>query len=288
MKVVDFVVINEEFDEPVAFNRLSTGKYMFNIGDNMTYLCSFEDTANKAKELNKILRIKLRPGAKIKNFSFTGHINGQTKGLQSLTGTGNVKKVFSTLIEILKDYISKQKPDYLMFFGDDDHYKFYRFIITNIHNYTNDYRVILTERPNPTNPGIIIIERKGAVNENFEIYGNPPEFVKDKNLPIFSFPLSSSEIKELIEANGDDQDFRIIVDGEKKKVYIFPARLFHASADEILGINKYDSYRPPPSDMIYGYAEYFKSKGKFFSYSLRNRHGPAWDFAKKFFMENGK
>jgi hypothetical protein len=84
----------------------------------------------------------------------------------------------------------------------------------------------------------------------------------DREYPIFSFPLSSKEKRELLEQNKHTKfpnEFRLIILNKKKKIYIFSPEVLHQQADKVLNINKYFINKPDNfknSEVIYGFAHY--------------------------------
>lgn len=76
-------------------------------------------------------------------------------------------------------------------------------------------------------------------------------------MPVFFFPLKSSEEKELVET---DKRVRFIADSETKKVWVFSSDLLHIDVDSHLGIHKYkgSSFKKPA---IFGQATY--NNGRF-------------------------
>lgn len=109
----------EEFDEPVETNVIEN--------DNKTYHSLFTIDKNKysirifRKHLNRKEIAEVQFAMKMgKNYT------------PKMTGAGHVKKVFSTVINTVRDFIIKNKPDYLVFDAvntDESRVKFYKMLI---------------------------------------------------------------------------------------------------------------------------------------------------------------
>jgi hypothetical protein len=162
MKISEF--LNEEFDEPTSFIKANKNTYIFNIGRELIYTCEFEEINKKDIPYKKITDLMKNDNFFI-NFSFSANfekknIKGgiERKETQDMTGTGHVKKVFSTIIDIIKDYINSNKPKYLLFLGDKEHFKFYKFVTSNLNKYTNDYMIKKIDEKKV--PNFIFLERK--------------------------------------------------------------------------------------------------------------------------------
>jgi hypothetical protein len=154
MKISEFIELNEELDEPVYFNRVGNS-YKFIIRDkNLTnelhYSVFFnpytgEISYKTLKEFKKISPELKKEIEELKptvvSFLYGEYFN--------ITGSGHVKKVFSTVIEIIKDYVNSNKPKYLMFSATEkSRIKFYNMLIDRIGKYTNNY-ILYKKYSNP-------------------------------------------------------------------------------------------------------------------------------------------
>lgn len=111
--------INEEFDEPVETNVLENDNKQYHV------LFSIDENKYSIRIYRKYLHRK-----EIADVQFVMKMGkGYTP---KMTGSGHVKKVFSTIINTVKDFIDKNKPDYLVFDAintDESRVKFYRMLI---------------------------------------------------------------------------------------------------------------------------------------------------------------
>lgn len=150
-----FQVLKEEIDEPVNFraNKNKPNIFYFKIDDNKYRVSFFKPGEESSYKISSVYAIE--------SYSFYEDLIELAFGLikdgkmdTSLTGTGHVKKVFSTVKEIAKQYLSTRKPKYLMIKAittEKSRVKFYDLLYSNHERYLPGYekagtKIIYTEK----------------------------------------------------------------------------------------------------------------------------------------------
>jgi len=136
----------EELNEAVPFTKKNK-YYYFTIADN-NYRASF--FKHHTSSNNYI------------QFGFQ-LMKNKKEGTIDLTNTGHVKKVFSTVLNILKDYEAENKPKYLAFQSNKNEpsrVRFYNLLVHNIHKYADNYILDKIYEDESENNIVFLIKRK--------------------------------------------------------------------------------------------------------------------------------
>jgi hypothetical protein len=103
------------FDEPLSFEKKENNEYLFTI-DNTTYKVGFIDEGNKHVSIHLY-----------------------RKGPETASNTG--KRIYSTILAIVKAYLKKKKPKSIEFSTDFDHYSFVKLLVKEAKDVIKKYKV---------------------------------------------------------------------------------------------------------------------------------------------------
>lgn len=138
-----FQVLKEEIDEPVNFraNKNKPNIFYFKIDDNKYRVSFFKPGEESSYKISAVYELEFYKFYEdLIELAFGIVENGKTE--TAMSGTGHVKKVFSTVKQIAQEYISSRKPKYLMIkahSAEKSRIKFYDVLYNNHERYLPGY-----------------------------------------------------------------------------------------------------------------------------------------------------
>lgn len=141
MKILD--ILQEEINEPAPYrkHKNKNNVFFFKTNGNKYKVSFFKPGEESSYKISAAYELEFYKFYEDLIELAFGIIDGG-KTETAMTGTGHVKKVFSTVKDICKEYISTRKPKYLMIkahSAEKSRIKFYDVLYNNHERYLPDY-----------------------------------------------------------------------------------------------------------------------------------------------------